>query len=438
MIDRIVTRLYDGAMRIAAASAAAASGAPAVPETWRRAADRLGRLTPLDRSVAARGPVLWFHAASVGELRAVRPLVRALRARRPGRVVLASTLTRTGLGLARELPEVDVATLLPLDARGPVRRLLDGVGVEALCFTETEIWPTLLGELAARGVPAFMVSGRVSTRTAARASWLRPVYARALAGVVCCMQTAEDAARVIALGAAPAHVHVTGSLKFEHVAGETPDGVRALSIRLGARPLLVAGSTHEGEEAVVLAAYARLRERHPGLVLLLAPRHPERLDDVAALVRRHGLGVSSYRALTAGTATLPDGAAVVLLDVMGPLAACYALGVAGFVGGTLVPIGGHNVVEPARAACPVLVGPHTASIEDVAARIVDAGGGRRVRSAEDLVAAIRPVLDAPATGRDMGRRAREAIAAGEGALARHLAVIETRLGPPAARAASAR
>src|SRR4029453_16690433 len=145
----------------------------------------------------------------------------------------------------------------------------------------------------------------------------------------------------------------------------------------------------------------------------------------------------SYRELAAGATALPDGAAVVLLDVMGPLAHCYALGAAAFVGGTLVPIGGHNVLEPARAARPVLVGPHTATVEDVVARILGAGGGRRGRSAADLVAVLRPILDHPDVGREMGRRAREAIAVGEGALARHLAVIEARLGAPAARAAVA-
>lgn len=437
MIDRVAERAYRGAMRVAAGTAALAGAFPAAPDAWRRTVDRLGRLAPAERAAAARGPVLWLHAASVGELRAVRPLLAALRGRRPGRVILATTLTRTGLALARELPEVDVAALLPLDARGPVRTLLDGLALEAFCFTETEVWPTVLAEVAARDVPAFMVSGRVSARTAARARWLRPLYAPALASVICCMQSADDAARVVALGADPARVHVTGSLKFEHVPTDPPESVGALAARLGDRPVLVAGSTHEGEEAVLLDAYARLVERHPGLVLILAPRHPERLDGVAALVRRRGPALVSYRALTAGSTGLPAGAAVVLLDVMGPLAHCYALGLAGFVGGSLVAVGGHNVLEPARAARPVLVGPHTASVEEVVARILAAGGGRRVRSADDLVTIARSLLADRDAAREMGRRARDAIAVGEGALARHLAVIDTRLGPAAAHAATA-
>src|SRR4029079_6007863 len=142
-----------------------------------------------------------------------------------GGVTLVTTLTRTGLALARELPEVDVATLLPLDAPRIVRGFLDGLALDAFCFTETEIWPTLLDELAARGIPAFMVSGRVSARTAARARWLRPLYAGALRAGAGCMQSDEDATRIVALGADPARVHVAGSLKFECVPGEAPDSV---------------------------------------------------------------------------------------------------------------------------------------------------------------------------------------------------------------------
>jgi 3-deoxy-D-manno-octulosonic-acid transferase len=429
---------YRAAMSAAAGAVAMAGRLPALPASWRRAEDRLGRLGAAQRTALARGRVLWMHAASVGELRAVRPLLAALRTRRPGRVVLGSALTRTGLALAHELPEIDAAMLLPLDAAGPVRGVLDAVRPEAFFFTETEIWPTLLLELARRRTPAFMVSGRVSVRTAARARWLRPVYRRALAEVVCCMQGDEDAARVIGLGADPGRVHVAGNLKFEDVSGAAPESVRALGVILAGRPMLVAGSTHEGEEEVALDAYARLAERHPRLVLLLAPRHPERLDAVARLVTGRGLSLAGYRALTAGDAPLGTGPAVILLDVMGPLAHCYALGEVTFVGGSLVPVGGHNVLEPARAARPVIVGPFTATAGDAVERILAAGGGQRVHGVEELGRAVLGLLDDPAAAREMGRRAQTAIAAGDGALARHLAVIEAHLGPAEApRAATA-
>jgi 3-deoxy-D-manno-octulosonic-acid transferase len=341
--------------------------------------------------------------------------------------VIVTTLTRTGLALARSLPEVDRAALLPLDAPELVHRALDAFRPEAFFFTETEIWPTLLTALAQRGVPAFLVSGRVSTRTAGRAVWLRPLYRPALAGVVCCMQTAEDAERVIALGADPALVHVAGSLKFETVAGDAPTGVRTLGEQVGGRPVVVAGSTHEGEEAVVLDACARLVHDHPRLLLLLAPRHPERLESVARLVTGRGLPLAGYTAIVAGERAVPEGAGVVLLDVMGPLAHCYVLGNVAFVGGSLVPVGGHNVLEPARAARPVLVGPHTATTADAVDRILAAGGGVRVHSTDELAAASARLLADPAAADEMGRRARAAIELGEGALARHLAFIDERL-----------
>jgi 3-deoxy-D-manno-octulosonic-acid transferase len=227
-------------------------------------------------------------------------------------------------------------------------------------------------------------------------------------------------------------VHVAGNLKFEHVSGAPPDGVRVLGALLAGRPMLVAGSTHEGEEAALLDAYAELAARHPRLVLLLAPRHPERLDGVARLVAARGLPLVGYRALIAGDAVLGDGPAVILLDAMGPLAHAYALGEVAFVGGSLVPIGGHNVVEPARAARPVIVGPFTATAGDAVERILAGGGGQRVRDAAELARVVLPLLDDPEAARDAGRRAQAAIAAGEGALARHLAIIETHLGPGAA------
>ncbi len=432
MIAAAAGSAYRLAGDVAAAVAGRATRRGALPLRWRGVADRLGEVPSDARRLLQRGPVLWVHAASVGELRGARPLVGALRARRPDVIVLGTTLTRTGLALARELPEIDVASLLPLDAVAPMRRLLDGVRLEGFCFTETEIWPTLLDELARRDVPAWMVSGRVSARTAARATWLRPLFGPVLRGVTCCMQTPEDAARIVALGADPARVHVAGSLKGDAVAGEPPASVRVLGARLAGRPLLVAGSTHAGEDEVLLEAHRRLCEREPRLVLLLAPRHPERLADVARTVAARGGAAVSYAALTANAAALPERAAVVLLDLMGPLAHCYALGVAAFVGGTLVPVGGHNVLEPARAACAVLVGPHTATVEDLVARILAEGGGARVRDADDLVRVVAGFFDDPPAARAMGDRARAAIATGEGALARHLAVLDARFGAAAA------
>jgi 3-deoxy-D-manno-octulosonic-acid transferase len=368
------------------------------------------------------------HAASVGELTAVRPLVHQLRLRFPGRAIVVSTLTRTGLELARSLPDAHLALLLPLDAPAVVARVLRGIRLDAFLFTETEIWPTWLERLADDGVPAFMVSGRVSERTVRRARLLRPLYRRALAEVTCCMQTEEDARRIVELGAAPVRVHVAGSLKFDAVAAPPPEAVARLG-RLaadGGRRLLVAGSTHEGEEEQVLAAYDRVVRGHRDAVLLLAPRHPERSDAVAALVEARGLPLRRF-ADAAALPALPDGPLVILLDLVGVLAHCYELAAAAFVGGSLVPVGGHNVLEPARAACPAVVGPHTENARDVVDRLLAARALVRADSGDALAWILDHLLASPDEARAIGLRAQALAQTGQGAVDRHMKIIASRL-----------
>ncbi|HLK10457.1 MAG TPA: 3-deoxy-D-manno-octulosonic acid transferase [Candidatus Binatia bacterium] len=426
MIEAVARGAYRMAMGAAARAAGLAARLPGAPARWQAWTARLGGLEPGALGMMRSGTALWVHAASVGELTAVRPLLGRLRERYPGRLCIVTTLTHTGLEVARSLPEAHLAFLFPLDAPRVVRRLLDQLRLEAFLFTETEIWPTFLGELTRMRVPAVMVSGRVSARSAARARWLRPVYRRALAEVTCCMQTEEDAARIVALGADPRRVHVAGSLKFEAAPSEPPPGVRRLAEALATpeRRLIVAGSTHAGEEEVVLSAFGRLARAHPDVVLLLAPRHPERFAAVAALVESQGLPLLRYGALLV---PVPP-SAVVLLDAVGPLAQCYGLATAAFVGGSLVPVGGHNLLEPARAGRPVLFGPHTEHVHEVAERLVAGGGGVRVSSAELLAVALDHLLAEPERAAEMGRRARALVQGGQGALERHLKIIAARLG----------
>jgi len=421
---------YRGVMGAAAAIAGIAARVPGAPQAWRDLRDRLGRLSDDQRAAAASRTAMWLHAASVGELTASRPLIRRLRERFPERLLALSTVTRTGLELARAIPEAHLAFLLPLDSTRAVRRLLATLRLDAFFFTETEIWPTLLAELAEAGVPAFMVSGRVSERTVARARWLRPLYRRALGSVTCCMQTEEDAARVIQLGADTRWVQVAGSLKFDGEESGPPEDIRRLASALDAagRRMIVAGSTHEGEEAMLLAAYGRLAAGHAGLVLLLAPRHPERFDTVAKQIRAARLPLVRYSELTAGKGQKAVPApGVILLDAVGPLQHCYALGFAAFVGGSLVPAGGHNVLEPARAGRPIIVGPHTENAREVVDRLIAGGGALRVSNGESLTWGFGGLLGEPERAVEMGRRARALVETGRGAVERHLKIIATRL-----------
>jgi 3-deoxy-D-manno-octulosonic-acid transferase len=380
--------------------------------------------------MAASAPAVWVHAASVGELSAVRPLIAELRERLVGRVIVVSTLTRTGLALARKIPEAHLALLFPLDARGPVEAVLERFRLEAFLFTETEIWPLWLERLRQEQVPSIMVSGRVSARSARRARWLRPLYRSALAEVTCCMQTDDDARRIVELGADPRRVQVAGSLKFEAGAGEPASEVQRLARALNApaQPLVIAGSTHDGEEAIVLEVYRRLALAHRDVALLLAPRHLERLDAVEAAVRSAGLPVVRFGELVAeGAPVRAERPLVVVLDRMGLLAQCYRLAAVAFVGGSLVPIGGHNVVEPAQAGVPVLVGPHTENATDVVDRLVAAGGALRVTSPDTFALALDHLLAEPGTASVMGQRGRAIAQSGQGALERHLKIIAARL-----------
>ena len=282
--------------------------------------------------------------------------------------------------------------------------VIGALRLEAFLFTETEIWPTCLEELTTAAVPAFMVSGRVSERTLRRARWLRPLYRPALATVTCCMQTDDDARRIVLLGADPRRVSVAGSLKYDGAAVDPPADVQRLRDALGpGRRMLVAGSTHDGEEAMLLEAFRRVRPGHPELVLLLAPRHPDRFAAVAALVEAAGVPLVRYQSLVAGEApaTVPPRrrsrrrrAARALL--------CARCG--GLRRRHLVPVGGHNVLEPARAARPVLVGPHTTNAADAVERLVTGGGALRVSTTDSLAWALAGLLDEPARAADMGRR----------------------------------
>jgi 3-deoxy-D-manno-octulosonic-acid transferase len=324
---------------------------------------------------------VWIHAASVGEVRAAAPLVRALKSSAPGRTVLLSTFTATAHRIAAQTEGVDAAIFLPLDFFWIVRRALRRIHPALLVFIETEIWPNLLRESSRRGVPTLLLSGRLSSAAFARYARWRPFFRRVLGYfTVFGMQSSEDAARLHELGADERRISVVGSLKF----AARRDGDAAAGLiaeRDLARPLIVAGSTHRGEEEILLRAFTLARRRFPGLSLVIAPRHPERFAEVEKLLRASPFDFQRRSAIEPKQFFEKD---MLLLDTVGELEGFFAAGDIAFVGGSLVDVGGHNILEPARWQKPVLFGPCMSNFAEMAAQMKRAGGAFEVRGADDL------------------------------------------------------
>lgn len=376
----------------------------------------------------APGPArLWVHAVSVGEVMAAVPLVHALRRRWPDLEVVVSTVTATGARVARSrLPDAAAAFVFPLDFACATRRAVRRVRPRGFIALETEIWPNLLRALAAAGVPAVLANGRISDRSFRRYHRVRGLFRRVLDHVsLFAMQSDEDARRIIALGARPDRVVVTGNLKMEAPGGEAgADRLWRRLLHLGAARVWIAGSTHRGEEGPILDALLELRRSGEPLCLILAPRHPERVDEVEALARARGLAPVRRSRLAPGPS--PD---VILLDTVGELAALYAVADVIFVGGSLVPAGGHNVIEPALHAKPVVFGPHMTNFRDAAALLLGAGAAVQVHEAGRLAPTLRALLDDPDARRRLGEAAWTAVRAHQGACERTLDALSRVLEP---------
>ena len=370
------------------------------------------------------GPVIWIHAVSVGETRAAAPLLDLLRRDHPRASILLTHMTPTGRATGRELFGDGVTQAwLPWDYRFAVRRFLARARPDFGVLLETEIWPNLLAECRASGVPVFLVNARLSARSAAgyaRVGRLAREALGHLAGVAA--QTAQDAARLEALGAAD--VAVTGNIKFDLAVPETIEaqaqGLRAL---FGAgRRVLVVGSTRDGEEAMVVEAVESARLPADVLVVVV-PRHPQRFEEVASLLAARGGPVPRR---SQGVA-VPAGARYALGDSMGEMLAYYAAADVVLVGGSLKPYGGQNLIEPCAVGRPVIFGPHTFNFESAAEAALAEGAGLRARDAPEAVAMAMSLLDDAARRADMGRRAARFAQSNRGALERLAAWLAPRV-----------
>ena len=379
-------------------------------------------------------PCGWIHAVSVGEAIAAAPLVEGLRRRWPALPLVVSTVTETGARVVRQrFTGLASHRYLPLDFPGASRRVIASIRPAFFVGKETELWPNLLRTLAARGVPAMVANGRLSDRSFRRYRLVRGAMRRVLADVsVFGMQSDEDARRVIALGATPERVVVTGNVK--HEALPDPAGAADLWRRLaGLAPrqmVWIAGSTHRGEEGAVLDAHVAARATRPDLALIIAPRHPERVGEVISLVTARGFTAVRRSELPGA---VPDRATtVIVLDTVGELAQLYSIADVVFVGGSLAPFGGHNMLEPAARAKPVLFGPHTTNFRDAATLLLDSEGGRLVHDSRELGVELIRLLDDPVLRATSGEKAHAAVAAQHGAVGLTLELIERYLYPEAA------
>jgi 3-deoxy-D-manno-octulosonic-acid transferase len=403
------------------------------PDYRGRLGQRLGFVGP-----QARPGCIWVHAVSVGEVQAASGLVNELRRRVPDLEFVITTVTPTGAQRARALFGDAVRhCYLPYDLPGPVRRFLDRIRPRVAIILETEIWPTLYHELGRRRIPLVMASARVSTRSVDRYRRMTSLFRDTLShGIVIGAQSPADADRFRAIGAAPERIRVTGNVKFDlEIPAAAVEAGREFRARSAPnRPVWIAGSTHEGEEEAALVAHELVRARHPSALLILVPRHPQRFDTVRALLRRRG---HSFVQRSSAESPGPQHD-VFLLDTLGELQTFYAAADVAFVGGSLVPIGGHNLLEPEVLGLPTLSGPHTHNAPDIAELLQQSGALRIVRSREELAQRVVAWFDDPATARSDGAKGQLAVAQSRGAVNRLVEMVLPLLSRQGAASAASR
>lgn len=376
---------------------------------------------------AAGSPSLWVHAVSLGEVSAAAPLVRALRARYPQIPLILTTATPTGRARAHALFGASVTVrFLPYDTPGSVRRFLARARPRIGIVMETELWPNLFRQCLRRGIPMMLASARLSPKSVARYRRFGGVFGGVLAETLVAAQTAEDAERFRAIGADGANIRVVGNVKFDVALDEAVmDRGRGLrASHWDGRPVWIAGSTHAGEEEQVLDAHAQVLVDVPQALLLLVPRHPERFQAVADLIGRRGL---RFERRSSGNPVRAD-CQVLLVDTVGELTTLYAAVDVAFVGGSLVPIGGHNLLEPAAVGLPVLTGPYQSNAREIARQLLLEGGALQVDDAQQLAQALKELFADAERRIRVGASGRRVIEVNRGSVARLMEWLEPLVG----------
>src|ERR1051326_1242013 len=388
-------------------------------------AERLGRV-PARLNDAPPGPN-WVHAVSVGEVLAVSQLVNDLQKQHLDRQVFVSTTTATGQALARQRFGENRVFFMPLDFGFAVRRYLNALKPQLLVIAETEFWPNLLHLARKRQTAIAIVNARISDRSFPRYKRFKWFFGRVLSEIdLFLTQTTEDAQRLRDIGAPTERVRVSGNLKFDVRPNAQPELITGLRAAIGKdSPVIVCGSTAEGEEEPLLAAFKAVQQQFPTVVMILAPRHPERFEKVAVLISSQGFP-SQRRSQWHSPQSIRSG--IFLLDSVGELAAIYELADVAFVGGSLVPTGGHNILEPAQYGAAILVGPHTFNFREIVTLFEQADAAKTV-TAETLAAQFLSLLGKPEDRQHMGRAAKELFAKHAGATRRTLDALAPFLKP---------
>ena len=388
---------------------------------------RLGELPRIDRK-----PVIWLHCVSVGETQAARPLARRLRKQFPHHALVVSTITLTGQKLARDVFRADAEHVFyfPFDWRWSVRRALKAINPAVVLIMETELWPNFLRECKAREIPVALVNGRISRQSYRRYKLIKSFLKQVLSSLsIAVMQSERDAERLKALGMPDEKLFTAGNLKFDaeigsELAGMTAEIKDRFALQSGV-PLILAASTHSPEEEIVLDSLKQLRKKQP-VRLMLAPRHPERFNEVASLVQNSGL---VWARRTHPRESNDSNAVVILLDTIGELPATYSLADVVFVGGSIVDKGGHNVLEPAAAGAAVVTGVHTHNFQAIVRLMEEAGAIVQLPPVEsrdaapELTFALNKLLANADERAELGRRGKQLITDNQGAAERTMKLI---------------